>query len=233
MEKRIALVTGANRGIGFETCLQLAHLGIHVILTSRDQEKGARAQARLRAEGFEVSYHVLDVTDHEGILRVREFVEGAFGRLDILVNNAGIYIDRQHRLSNVDLEVLRLTMETNTFGPLALTQAFLPLMRKNRYGRIINVSSAMGKISSLSSSDPAYRLSKLMLNALTRMLAGELKGSNILVNAMSPGWVRTDMGGRSAPRTVEQGADTIVWLATLPDGGPQGEYFRDRRRIEW
>lgn len=133
----------------------------------------------------------------------------------------------------VDYDLLRLTMETNAFGPLLLTQAFVPLMRKNGYGRIVNVSSGIGELSDLGSSWPAYRLSKILLNIQTRIIAKELRGSNILINAMCPGWVRTDMGGPGAPRSVEKGADTIVWLALLPDDGPQGGYFRDRRPIDW
>ena len=232
-DKRIALVTGANRGIGYEVCRQLAGQGIHVILSSRDQASGQAAAHQLQAEGPDVSAHQLDVTDRESIQRLLEFIERTYGRLDILVNNAGIYIDQRHRLLEVDGEVLRHTMDTNAYGPLWLTQACVPLMKRGGYGRIVNISSGIGELSGLGSSWPAYRLSKILLNLQTRIIAGELRGSNILINAMCPGWVRTDMGGPGAPRSVEEGADTAVWLATLPDGGPQGGYFRDRKPIEW
>jgi NAD(P)-dependent dehydrogenase (short-subunit alcohol dehydrogenase family) len=229
----IAIVTGANRGIGFEVCRQLAQKGVRVILTSRDENKGQAAVGRLEAGGLEASYHPLEVTDRGSIQRLRDFVERQYGRLDILVNNAAVYLDDRHSLLAVDYDLLRLTMDTNAYGPLLLTQAFVPLMRKNGYGRIVNVSSGIGELSDLGSSWPAYRLSKILLNIQTRIIAGELRGNNILINAMCPGWVRTDMGGPGAPLSIEEGADTIVWLALLPDGGPQGGYFRDRRSIDW
>jgi NAD(P)-dependent dehydrogenase (short-subunit alcohol dehydrogenase family) len=233
MNHPIALVTGANRGIGFETCRQLARRDVQVILTSRDEAKGQAAVERLAAEGLDVTYHPLDVSDPEAITRIRDFVETTFGRLDILVNNAAIYIDERHSLLALDYDILRPTMETNTYGPLLLTQAFVPLMRRHNYGRIVNVSSGIGELSELGSSWPAYRLSKIMLNIQTRIIAGELEGSNILINATCPGWVRTDMGGPDAELSTEQGADTIVWLALLPDDGPQGAYFRNRQQLDW
>jgi NAD(P)-dependent dehydrogenase (short-subunit alcohol dehydrogenase family) len=229
----IAIVTGANRGIGFEVCRQLAQKGVRVILTSRDENKGQAAVGRLEAEGLEADYYPLDVTDPGSIQRLRDFVERQYGRLDILVNNAAVYLDDRHSLLAVDYDLLRLTMDTNAYGPLLLTQAFVPLMRKNGYGRIVNVSSGIGELSDLGSSWPAYRLSKILLNIQTRIIAMELRGSNILINAMCPGWVRTDMGGPGAPLSIEEGADTIVWLALLPVDGPQGGYFRDRLSIDW
>jgi NAD(P)-dependent dehydrogenase (short-subunit alcohol dehydrogenase family) len=233
MNHPIALVTGANRGIGFETCRQLARRDVQVILTSRDAAKGEAAVEQLAAEGLAVTHHQLDVTDLDGIGRIHDFVEATFGRLDILVNNAAIYVDDRHSLLALDYDVLRATMDTNAYGPLLLTQAFVPLMRRHNYGRIVNVSSGIGELSDLGSSWPAYRLSKIMLNIQTRIIAGELEGSNILVNAMCPGWVRTDMGGPGATKSIEDGADTAVWLALLPDDGPQGSYFRDRQHIPW
>jgi len=233
MNHPIALVTGANRGIGFETCCQLAERGAQVILTRRDQVKGRPAVDRLAAEGLTAIYHQLDVSDPESINRIRDFVETTFGRLDILVNNAAIYIDERHSLLALDYGTLRETMETNAYGPLLLTQAFVPLMRRHNYGRIVNLSSGIAELSDLGSSWPAYRLSKIFLNLQTRIIAGELEGSNILVNAMCPGWVRTDMGGPGAELSIEQGTDTVVWLALLPDDGPQGGYFRDRKPLDW
>ena len=233
MTQRIALVTGANRGIGLETCRQLARRGIQVILTGRDINKARSAANQLAGEGLSVTAHQLDVTDRQSIGRLYDFVEGTFGRLDILVNNAAMYIDNRHSLLALDYDILTSTMETNAYGPLLLTQVFVPLMRRGRYGRIVNVSSGIGELSDLGSSWPAYRLSKILLNIQTRIIAGELEGSNILINAMCPGWVRSDMGGPNAPRSTEEGADTAVWLALLPDDGPQGGYFRDRQPIEW
>ena len=231
MNQQIALVTGANRGIGFETCRQLAQRDVQVILTSRDATKGQAAANKLAAEGLTLAYHQLEVTDPDSIDRLRDFVEVTYGRLDILVNNAAIYIDDRHSLLALDYDVLRSSMETNAYGPLLLTQAFVPLMRRNNYGRIVNISSGIGELSDLGSSWPAYRLSKILLNIQTRIIAGELDGSNILINAMCPGWVRTDMGGPNASRSIEEGADTAVWLSLLPDDGPQGGYFRDRQPI--
>jgi NAD(P)-dependent dehydrogenase (short-subunit alcohol dehydrogenase family) len=233
MNQRIAVVIGANRGIGLEVCRQLAQRDVQVILTSRDETKGQAALQKYEEAGCQLDYHPLDVTDGDSIRRLRDWVAQTYGRLDILVKNAALYIDRRHSLLELEEEVLRRTMETNAYGPLMLTQAFVPLMKKNGYGRIVNISSGIGELSDLGSSWPAYRVSKILLNIQTRIIAGELRGSNVLINAMCPGWVRTDMGGPGAPRSVEQGADTAVWLALLPDDGPQGGYFRDRRPIDW
>jgi NAD(P)-dependent dehydrogenase (short-subunit alcohol dehydrogenase family) len=231
-EQRIAVVTGGNRGIGLEICRQLAQLGYQVVLTSRDEAQGLGAQQRLAAEGAEVGYHPLDVTDAKSVQRLAEVLEQAYGRIDVLVNNAGVMLDDRDVLE-ADLDTVRATMETNVYGPWRLTQALVPLMQQHGYGRIVNLSSGMGQLSGMGSHRPAYRMSKTALNALTRILAVELQGSNILVNSMSPGWVRTEMGGPSAPRSVEEGADTAVWLATLPDDGPSGGFFQDRKPIPW
>jgi len=226
----VALVSGANRGIGREVVRQLAGKGIAVILGSRSEEKGLKA-----AEGIDGDVHVrrLDVTDEKGIATLAREVEEEFGRLDILVNNAGIAIDRGQRGVDADLDVVRETLEMNLFGAWRLCEAFIPLMQRNGYGRIVNVSSGMGALTDMGSGSPAYRISKTSLNALTRILASELRGSGILVNSVCPGWVRTDMGGSSASRSVEEGADTPVWAATLPNNGPTGGFFRDRREIPW
>jgi NAD(P)-dependent dehydrogenase (short-subunit alcohol dehydrogenase family) len=160
-----------------------------------------------------------------------DWLAATHGRCDILVNNAGIVADpRGSRVLDSKLATYRETLDTNLLGPLLLAQALVPLMKKNRYGRIVNISSGQGQLADMGVGTPAYRISKTALNALTRTLAAELQGSGILVNSACPGWVRTDMGGPGAPRTVEQGADTPVWLATLPDGGPTGGFFRDRNR---
>ncbi len=227
---RVALVSGANRGIGREIVRQLAERGITTILGSRDEEKG-----RAAAEGMDGDVRVrqLDVTDEKGIQNLAREVEEEFGRLDVLVNNAGISIDRGQRGVDADLDVVRETLEMNLFGAWRLCEAFVPLMQRNGYGRIVNVSSGMGALNDMGGGSPAYRVSKTSINALTRILASELRGSGILVNSVCPGWVQTDMGGSGASRTVEEGADTPVWAATLPNNGPNGCFFRDRRPIPW
>ncbi|HSS47110.1 MAG TPA: SDR family oxidoreductase [Burkholderiales bacterium] len=234
MDRKIAVVTGANRGIGFEICRQLARKEITVVLTSRDEAKGQMAVAQLRSEGLEAEFHQLEVTDGPGIRRLAHYLERKYGAADILVNNAGIMIDpKSSNLLDAELKVFRQTLEINVYGPLLLCQALIPLMRRKNYGRIVNLSSGLGQLSEMGAGTPAYRVSKVALNAVTRMLAAELKGTNILVNSMCPGWVRTEMGGLKAPRAVEQGADTAIWLATLPHGSASGGFYRDRKAIPW
>jgi NAD(P)-dependent dehydrogenase (short-subunit alcohol dehydrogenase family) len=236
MMKRAALVTGANRGIGFEICRQLGGLGYAVVLTARDAERGEMAARTLRDEGIEARSHALDVTSPEDVARTVQFVEDEVGRLDVLVNNAAIAIDPQETLAEVDPEILRRTLETNLLGALRCCQGFLPLMKRQGYGRIVNVSSGRGSFSRLAagaSGGPCYRISKTALNAVTVILADETKETNILVNAMTPGWVRTRMGGVKAPLSAAEGADTAVWLATLPDDGPRGKFFKDREVFPW
>jgi NAD(P)-dependent dehydrogenase (short-subunit alcohol dehydrogenase family) len=234
VDDRVAVVTGANRGIGLEIVRQLARKGLRVVLTARNAAKGEAARAELAAEGLEVSFHALDVRDASQAQAAAVWVDREFGRLDILVNNAGVLIDpRGARPATLDPAVLRDALETNLLGALVVTQACLPLMRARGYGRIVNVSSDLAQLGSMGPGTPAYRISKVALNALTRALAGELAGTRIKANAMSPGWVRTDMGGPSAPRNLEQGADTAVWLALLPDDGPSGGFFKDRAPIAW
>jgi NAD(P)-dependent dehydrogenase (short-subunit alcohol dehydrogenase family) len=230
---KIAVVTGGNKGIGFEICRQLARQDVDVILTARDETKGKKACEDLRKEGGSVRFHPLDVDDPASIRRFRDFVEEEFGRLDILVNNAGINIDAERTASDVDIETVSRTVSTNVYGPMLMCQAMLPLMKRHNYGRIVNVSSTMGSLTEMAGGYPAYRISKTALNAVTRVLAFEAMGANIRVNSMCPGWVRTDMGGPEAERSVEEGADTAVWLSTLPDGGPTGGFFRDRKKIPW
>ena len=209
---------------------QLAERGVVTILGSRDEERGRAAAADMDGD---VRVRRLDVTDEKGIQSLASEVEEEFGRLDILVNNAGISIDRGQRGVDADLDVVRETMEMNLFGAWRLCEAFVPLMQRHRYGRVVNVSSGMGALNDMGGGSPAYRVSKASLNALTRILSSELRGSGILVNSVCPGWVRTDMGGAGASRSVEEGADTLVWAATLPANGPTGSFFRDRRPIPW
>ncbi len=232
-DEKVAVVTGANRGIGFEICRQLAAKGVTVVLTDRTAKPGRAACERLRGEGLDVRFLPLDVTDEESVRGFAEAVGKELGGADILINNAGLNLDRNLNGLNADVEDIRKTMETNAYGPLRMCQALVPLMKKRGAGRIINVSSRMGSTSHIGGGYPGYRISKATLNALTLILADELQGTKILVNAIHPGWVKTDMGGRSAPRSVEEGADTAVWLALQPDAALTGKFFMDRKVISW
>jgi NAD(P)-dependent dehydrogenase (short-subunit alcohol dehydrogenase family) len=238
MKQQVALVTGSNRGIGFEIAKQLAMKKIEVILTSRDSANGEAAARKIVRDGVEkVVAMKLDVSNQVSVDNLLDKVEKTFGRLDILVNNAAILIDKDNVVaSNADLETVKATLETNLIGAWRMCKAFIPLMKKNSFGRIVNISSGAGEFEYMATSSgywPAYSVSKASLNALTVMLASELKGTNILVNAVCPGWVRTDMGGSNATRSVEEGAATPVWLATLPDGEPTGHIFLDKKQINW
>ncbi len=227
---RVALVSGGNRGIGLEVVRQLAGRGITVILGSRDEESGRAAAEDLSGD---VVVRQLDVTGEGSVARLAASVEDEFGRLDILVNNAGISNDDGQRGMNADLDRVRDALEANLFGAWRLCEMAIPLMQRHGYGRIVNVSSGMGALEDMGGGSPGYRVSKTALNALTRILASELSGSGILVNSVCPGWVQTAMGSPRAPRPAEEGADTPVWAATLPKGGPTGGFFRDRRPIPW
>ena len=240
IEGKVALVTGANRGIGLEICRQLAQRGYAVILTARDPAKGRAAARVLADEGLDVTFRRLDVTDSAGIKRFVRHVRTKVGRLDVLVNNAAIYLEGGYvddrlpeSVFDESIDQVRLTMETNLYGPYQLCQALIPLMLEGGYGRVVNVSSRSGQLNGMRGREAAYRMSKAALNALTCILAAELPGGQVLVNSMSPGWVRSDMGGPNAPKTLAEGADTAVWLATLPRGGPHGGFFREREPIPW
>jgi len=230
--QQVALVTGANRGIGLEVCRQLAQQGFTVLLCARDLAKGERAAARLAAQGLSVTAKQLDVSDEASAERLAADVASEFVCLDVLVNNAAIHYNPWQRAVTADLGGVREALETNTFGPWRTTQALLPLLHKSRHGRIVNVSSEAGSLTGMGGGTPAYSLSKAALNALTRMLAAELRGTGILVNAVCPGWVATDMGGAGG-RPVAQGAASVVWAATLPDNGPTGGFFRDGKPLPW
>jgi NAD(P)-dependent dehydrogenase (short-subunit alcohol dehydrogenase family) len=231
--ERIALVTGANKGIGLEVCRQLAQRELIVILTSRDTQAGAHAVKLLDQDGLAIQYHQLDVADDESVARVKDYIQEQYGRLDVLVNNAGVFLDQKNSPLTIPLDVIRETMEVNYYGALRMCQAFIPSMIQAGYGRVINVSSGMGSLTEMGSGSLAYRTSKAALNAMTRVLATEAKGKDLKVNTMHPGWVRTDMGGNSATRDVKEGADTIVWLATLNQDGPSGGFFYDRKPMAW
>ncbi|MEM1340331.1 MAG: SDR family oxidoreductase [Bacteroidota bacterium] len=228
---KIALVTGSNRGIGFAVVKGLAEHGITVVLTSRNEKDGIAALEQLDSDN--VHYHPLDVTSSESVQKLVEYVTKAFGRLDILINNAGINYDTWQNVGNANLENVQETLDTNLMGPWRMSQAFLSLMERNHFGRIVNVSSGAGELAALTGGTPGYSISKVALNALTISMARHLQNRNILVNAVCPGWVRTDMGGAGAPRSPEEGAATIIWAALLPDGGPTAKFFRDKSEIVW
>jgi NAD(P)-dependent dehydrogenase (short-subunit alcohol dehydrogenase family) len=231
---RVAVVTGGNRGMGLETCRQLAQRGLRVVLTSRDVEKGKAAVAELSAAGLEVEFHPLDVTRDESVAALVAYLEERHGRLDVLVNNAGAAFEPfGSSFFDASLETVRKSFEVNTLGAVRCCRALVPLMKRNGYGRVVNVSSGMGQLSDMNGGSPGYRISKAGLNALTKLLSDELADSHIKVNAVCPGHVKTDMGGPHASRTVEEGVDTTVWLATLRDDGPTGSFFRDCKAIPW
>ncbi len=232
---QVALVTGGNRGIGLAISRQLSQLGLHVVIGARDPQQGAAAVAELAESGLRSSWLALDVADEISRQRaVAELLERT-GRIDILVNNAGVALDKWVPTQDLELDVLRATMETNLYAPLRLCQLVLPSMRTRNYGRIVNLSSELGSLAECTlGSSAAYRISKTALNMLTRLLALELKDfPDILINAAAPGWVQTELGGEDAPRSPDEGAETPVWLATLPAGGPSGGFFRDQVAFPW
>src|SRR5438874_6454588 len=230
---KTALVTGGNRGIGFEVCRQLAARGFAVLLTARDAEKSRAAAAKLKSVG-RVEPVVLDVANASSIEKAVAEVSSRYGWLDVLINNAGINYDTWETVENAEIDGTVIdTIRTNLLGPWRVCQAFLPLLRKSRAGRIVNVSSESGSLASMGAGPPAYQVTKAALNAMTRTLAGELRGAHILVNAVCPGWVATEMGGAGAPRSVSEGASSVVWAATLPDSVPMGGFFRDGKPIPW
>ena len=232
MKNKIALVTGANRGIGLATAQELLKRGYTVILSARNEKQGKTAQTNLQQWG-EVYFHPLDVTNDSSITKIKQYVENKFGKLDILINNAGINYDTWHSAESADLIEVQETLNTNLLGPWRMAQAFIPLMKKENYGRIVNVSSGAGTINGMGGGTPGYSISKTGLNVLTIKLANNISNYNILVNAVCPGWVRTEMGGSGAPRSPEEGAETIVWAAELQDRGLNGKFFRDKREISW
>lgn len=225
-----ALVTGANRGIGLEVCRQLASQGLRVLLTGRSAPAVSDAVKSLASSGLDLQGEVLDVASQESVLACAARLDARGEHVDVLVNNAGIYPDGD--LLSIASEVLTETMAINFYGALWASRAWMPAMIRRGHGRIVNVTSGYGSFSEGLGGPPAYAVSKAALNALTVRLAAEARG-NVKVNAACPGWVRTRMGGSTAPRSVEEGADTIVWLATLPADGPSGALFRSRQQVGW
>ena len=234
---KTALVTGANRGIGFAIAHRLAELGIFVLAGVRNEAAAIAAGAAFEKLGVDVDPVVLDVTKTAALPSVLTEIEQRHAPIDILVNNAAIMIDgpggfNASLFEMTDGTFLR-TWETNVLGPTVIVRTLLPGMIARGYGRIVNMSSLAGQLTGMSSGFPAYRMSKAALNALTRIAAAEADTGDVKVNACSPGWVRTDMGGPEAPRSPEKGAETAVWLATLPSDGPTGGFFQDKTSVPW
>ena len=222
---RVALVSGANRGIGRAIAEDLAASGLTVVA-------GARDPARVEGEGLEPQQ--LDITDQGSVDAAIAAIGERHGRLDVLVNSAGILIDAGERATEPNLDKVRQTLDVNLIGTWRLTAAALPLLEAAPEGRVISLTSGMGSLTDMGSGTPGYRVSKTALNAMTRMLASELRNGAVRINVVCPGWVATDMGSSSAPRTPQQGADTVVWLATMAaEQVPQGGIFRDRKPIDW
>jgi NAD(P)-dependent dehydrogenase (short-subunit alcohol dehydrogenase family) len=232
--EKTALVTGANKGIGLEIVRQLAQAGFRVFLTARSRQRGEETVHKLQQDGLNVEFLPLDVTDETSIEQLTKELASRIGRLDVLVNNAGILLDAPNAsVLEVEPDVIMQTLQTNTLGPLRLIQKLVPLLAKSDAGKVINVSSGGGQLADIGDWAPAYSLSKTALNAVTGMMAAALKDKGIAVNSICPGWVRTDMGGSSAPRSVEQGADTVTWLATEAPSDLTGKFLRDRTVIPW
>lgn len=229
---KIALVTGTNRGIGLEISKQLVAKGITVIMTARNMQAGRPLVNEFRQQWKNVWFHQLDVTDEKSIQDISEYLNNRWGKLDILINNAGVFLDERQSVLDLDLDSMRSTMETNLYGPLKLVQVMLPLLKNSEDARIINISSTMGQFSIMGGLSGAYRISKTALNALTVILSAELSSYGIKVNSVHPGWVKTDMGGPDAIKSIEEGADTAVWMATA-DEVPNGKFICERKIIEW
>ena len=233
MGEKVALVTGGNRGIGLETVRLLAQEGIKTILGSRNPKLGEEAVHQLKKKGLSATPLELDVTSLESIRKARGVVEKKFGRLDILINNAAVYLDENKKLHELEDGIFVETLHSNLVGPLNLCREFIPLMKRHRYGQIVNLSSGMGESRSLTAGSGAYKISKYALNALTRVLADEVDARHIKINSVCPGWVRTRMGGPNAVLSPKESAEGVVWAALLPETGPSGKFFRYKKIIDW
>jgi NAD(P)-dependent dehydrogenase (short-subunit alcohol dehydrogenase family) len=240
----IALITGANKGIGLETARQLATQGIHVLIGARDAANGEAAAQKLQAAGYKADFIALDVSNEASVKQAAQTVTDRYGKLDILVNNAGIHPEYPQGIfsfEQMSLDLMMQIYQTNVFGPFMMIQAFLPLLRQSSAGRIVNTSSSVGSLTEQSNPESpyypvntaGYNSSKTALNALTVQLAKQLTDTNIKVNSACPGWVQTDMGSAAAPRTVEEGVRIIIKLATLPNDGPNGGFFDENGPIGW
>ena len=236
-ETRVALVTGANRGIGLEIARGLARKGFLTVIGARELAKGQAAADAMKSEGLEVAVVQLDVADGQSVKQAVAEASGLLERIDVLVNNAGVYLDKPSEIGQtglgVPLDLVQRSFEINALGALRMIQQVAPLMQSAGYGRIVNISSIMGQLAEMGTASIGYRTSKAALNAITRVIASELAETNIKVNSMHPGWVNTDIGGAMAPRSAEEAAVTAIWLATLPPDGPTGGFFQDNKPIAW
>lgn len=231
--QKVALITGANKGIGFEVARQLIKKGFRVVITARDRKKGAMAVEKLSSTGGNVTLLTMDVSDRKSVERAATDFGKLEQKLDVLVNNAGIYPDNNVPITETKEQIFLDTYRTNTLGPVLATQLFLPYLLKAAPARVVNVSSGAGAFSSMPTFSPAYSISKTALNGATAVWAAVLAEKKIAVNAVCPGWVRTEMGGAEAPRSVEEGADTIAWMASDAPLTITGKFLRDRQVIPW
>lgn len=222
---KTVLITGAYRGLGFEVGRQLAERGWKVVLTARRKQQGSTAAAKLK----HASFLELDITSDASVARAAKAVKS----LDVLINNAGLIEDGDNDVLSISPDMVERTIVTNALGALRVSQAFVPLLLKSSAGRIVNVSSGAGQLSDMGTWSPAYSASKTTLNAITCLFAAALKEKGVAVNSVCPGWCRTEMGGSGAPRSVEEGADGIVWLATEAPQDKTGLFWRDRQVIPW
>lgn len=229
---RIALVTGGNRGIGREVVRQVVTAGDMALLGARNVVQAREVAASLTGGPGRIEIVPLDVADPASIARAARHVGNTHGRIDVLINNAAIHYDTWQRGVDADMRIVEEALQTNLLGAWRVTQAFLPMLHRSDHARIVNVSSGSGSLASMGGGTPAYSVSKAALNALTRVLAGELRSEGVLVNAVCPGWTATDMGGRNG-RPVADGAASVMWAANLPDDGPTGGFFRDGRPLPW
>lgn len=231
--QRVAVITGANRGLGQAIARGVAAQGLHVILTARDEQTAELAASKLIEDGLSASGHQLDVTDPASVVRVMADTGLAYGRLDVVVNNAAVAIDRGQAAATADMERVAATLDANIMGAWRCCIAAIPEMKRNGYGRIVNVTTHMSTFGQLGTGSAAYRVSKVGLNALTCILAAELHDDNILVNAASPGLVDTRLAYGKADQSPDDAADTFVWLATMSDEGPTGQLFYNRAPLAW
>lgn len=232
MNKKIAVVTGANRGMGRAVSEKLASLNYHVIMVGRHEKEINEAALFLSHKKLSVESFVADLNNQKDIQKLVEHISQKYGLLDVLINNAGIYVE-EGDIFSAEVSVMQTTFETNTMAPFCLMKGLIPLMKKHGHGRVVNVSSGLGSFHGSSSNCPAYCVSKVSLNMLTKLFASEVNGTNVKVNAICPGWVKTDMGGPHATRTIDQGISGMIWAATLDDKGPNGGFFRDGHPIDW
>jgi len=232
-KQKVALITGANRGIGFEVALGLAQRGYLSIAACRREDQAEKAVERIREKGLDAMAARVDVSDVGSIIELERLLNANPGRLDVLVNNAGVYLDPHEGVFEVPEALMRETFETNFYGAFHMIRALAPLLRQSEAGTVVNVSSGYGALNGMAGGSPAYRIAKTALNALTRIAAAEFRKDGVKVNAVCPGWVRTEMGGPNAPRSPREGAAGVIWAATLPKHAPTGGFFRDGKPIAW